>query len=364
MKITINASRAINEKAGVGRVADKLIRNLLKIDQDDQYLLLFNFFRNRAQKEALAQSFKQKNSQIKISHWPGGLQEWWFNLKSPKNIAGDVYLAPTFLDAQMGLNTPQVVIIHDLTNFIYPEHAGQAISQRYQVKTRKACEVAAKIIAVSESTKKDLVKILNIDADKISVIYPGQTEFPKGGKLPADIKPKSYILFVGTIEPRKNLKGLLSAYGLLPTPLREQYPLVIVGGKGWNNSIELKEIGRTNGVVWLGYVSDADLGELYKNAYIFAYPSLYEGFGLPIIEAAQFGVPSVTSNLSSLPEAAGNGGVQIDPLDAKSIAGGLQSLLEDKKLYLELSQKALDHAQQFSWEKAAQETLEVLKSID
>lgn len=370
MLIAINASRAVNEKAGVGRVADNLIRNLLNlpageagIDHQNQYLLLFNFFRHRAEKTAAAMSFKQKNSQIRISHWPGRLQEWWFELDIPKNLPTDVYLAPTFLDVSLGLQIPQVVIIHDLTNFIYPRHAGVEISRRYQDKTRKACAKAAKIIAVSESTKKDIVRLLKIQPDKIDVIYPGQTTFPVGGKLPPKIKPKNYILFVGTIEPRKNLKNLLTAYSLLPTAIRNNYPLVIVGGKGWNNNIELAEIGKTPGVNWLGYVSNQELGALYRNASVFAYPSLYEGFGLPVLEAQQFGVPVVTSNVSSLPEAAGEGALLIDPKNPKSISRALQRVLEDKELHQKLSKKARSHAQKFSWEKAARETLEVFKSV-
>lgn len=363
MLIAINASRAVNEKAGVGRVADNLIKNLLELDSKNQYLLLFNFFRHRDPKTVAAMSFKQKNSQIKINHWPGQLQEWWFGLNLPKNIAADVYLAPTFLDVRMGLTIPQVLVIHDLTNFIYPEHAGMEMSQRYQEKTRLACEEALEIIAVSESTKQDIIRILKIKSDKIRVIYPGQTEFPAGGKLPSNLKPQNFILSVGTIEPRKNLKGLLMAYRLLPMALRKKYPLAIVGGKGWNMVKDLEDVKDIEGVKWLGYVSDADLGELYRNAKIFAYPSLYEGFGLPVIEAQQFGVPVVTSNISSLPEAAGDGGLLIDPKNPKAIARALQRVLEDKELYQKLSKRAKSHAQNFSWEKAARETLEVLESI-
>ncbi len=363
MRIAINASRAINEKAGVGRVAYNLIKHLLEIDQKNEYLLFVNFMRGKETKNKIIDTLETHNSQIKISHWPGRLQEEWFNFNIPKNIKADVYLAPTFLDFQRGLTTPQIVIIHDLTNFLYPEHAGLEISKRYQVKTRLACKNAAGIIAVSEATKKDIIRLLNIDADKITVIHPGQTEFPKDGKLPSNLKPKTYLLFVGTIEPRKNLKNLLTAYSLLPTALKEKYPLVIVGGKGWNNNTELQEIGRTEGVKWLGYVSDADLGELYKNAKVFTYPSLYEGFGIPVIEAQQFGVPAVASNISSLPEAVGDGGILIDPRNSKATAEAIEKLLTDDKLYLDLSKKALINTKRFSWEKAAQETLKVLKSV-
>jgi len=361
MKIAINASRAINEKAGVGRVADKLIQNLLEIDSKDQYLLLFNFFRNREIKNQAAMVFIRPNSQIKISHWPGGLQEYWFSCNIPKSLAADVYLAPTFLDFQIGLNIPQVVIIHDLTNFTHPEHAGQEISERYQQKTRQAAQKAAQIITVSESTKQDVIKILKVDPSKIKVVYPGNTKFPSGGKIPQYLTPNCYLLFVGTIEPRKNLIGLLRAYSLLPTALRKKYPLVIVGGKGWNNNRELQEIGQTPGVKWLGYVSDADLGALYKNAKVFAFPSLYEGFGIPVIEAQQFGVPVITSNISSLPEACGEGGVLIGPEDPEDIATALEKILTNEKLYQNLSRKALDNSQKFSWTKSAEKTLEVLR---
>jgi len=367
MKIVVDITRAIIENAGIGRYTREITRHLLASDNQNAYTLLSTHFRNNQEKNQRIQEFIRPNVNIKRLKIPGSFKElawgWHWDWYEKAFCEGDVLLAPSFFEVNLGFKIPQVVTIHDMATFLYPEQRGQEVSSRHNKRVKEVCKKAQRIIAISESTKRGLHRLLGIDAKKIQVIYPGRTGFPKGGLLPRALKPKHYILFVGTIEPRKNLKNLLKAYSLIPIALRDKYPLVIVGGKGWNTQKELQEIGKTEGVNWLGYMSDADLGALYKNAYIFAYPSLYEGFGLPVIEAQQFGVPVVTSNLSSLPEACGDGGVLVDPESPKGIAKAIEHLLKDKKLYSVLSKKALANAQRFSWEKAARETLAVLKSV-
>lgn len=368
MKIAIDITRAIIERAGIGRYSREIAINLLKIDQENQYFLLSTYFRDSAEKEARLKAFQDQKTTIVRAHIPGGLKEklWGSNLPVHDFLykKADLLFAPSFFEAKMSLKIPQVVTIHDMATFLLPDQRGPKVSQAHNQRVEKVCAKASRLIAISENTKNDLIKILKTEKEKIQVIYPGKTVFPEGGKLPEGIKAKKYILFVGTIEPRKNLINLLKAYSLLPEALKNEYLLVIVGGKGWNNETELSEIGQTKGVKWLGFVSDMDLGEIYRQATIFAYPSLYEGFGLPIIEAQQFGVPVLTSNISSLPEAVGDGGLQVDPHDTKAISRGLQRLLEDKELREDLSQKAEIHAQNFSWEKAAQETLNLLNEVN
>ncbi|OGD57209.1 hypothetical protein A2V71_02235 [Candidatus Berkelbacteria bacterium RBG_13_40_8] len=366
MKIAIDATRAVIEKAGIGRICFQLIKKMLEVDKQNEYLLLFTYFRSDLKKEKLIKEFEGPNVKTKILKIPGNLKEkvwgWrlsWFN----KLVKGsDVFLAPSFLEVNQGLKIPQVLIIYDLTTFLFPEQRGKGVSERLSKKTVLACQKAAKIITISESTKKDLIRLLKISPSKVEVIYPGLTKFPKiAKKLPKGLKSKKYILSVGTLEPRKNIKNLLLAYNLLSGNLKKEYKLVICGARGWNIDDEVKEISENKSVSWLGHIEDDILAKLYKEAKVFVYPSLYEGFGLPVAEAMQFGTPVITSNISSMPEVAQKAGILIDPRDIKAISRALQGVLEGK--FKVQPQDLETQAAKFSWEKNAKETLEVLEEV-
>ena len=171
-----------------------------------------------------------------------------------------------------------------------------------------------------------------------------------------------YILFVGTIEPRKNIHNMLRAYGSLPMELKQKYKFILVGNRGWGNiklDKLLVEYNLTSFVQWRSFVNDQELLALYQNAYCLLFPSFYEGFGLPIVEAQSFGVPVITSNISSMPEVVGEGGLLVDPCSIESIKKALKSLLSDKLLRNSLSKKAMINAQRFSWEKTVNTTYNV-----
>lgn len=366
MLIAIDASRAVNEKAGIGRLARSLIENLLKIDTKNQYRLFFNFVSNFAEKKRQAEQFKRKNAEIVITKIPGQIKERLLDSRigfyRGKINDCDIFLAPTFLDVDLSLKIPQVVMIHDLTMFRFPLHLGKNLSLKYQEKTRLSAEKAQKIITISESTKKDLIKSVNIDPGKISVIYPGLNKFPVVAFiLPDGLKSQEYILAVGTIEPRKNLAGLFKAYAMLSEKLQDKYPLVLVGAVGWGTDNIFQEAEKIKDKIkFLGYLPDNVLAKLYKEAKVFVYPSLFEGFGFPIIEAMQFGTPVITSNISSMPEAGGEAAIYIDPKDPKSIFGALQKVLEGKINIDKMNKLSKDQAAKFSWEKSAREVLDLL----
>ena len=371
MKIAIDASRAINETAGIGRYTREIVSNLLKIDSKNEYLLIFSYFKKSPAKEKAIKQFQRSNVQIKTLKIPGTLKEsiwrWrlsWYNRLLEK---ADVFFAPSFFEVNFGLKIPQVMTIHDLTTFIYPLHRGEVISERLSKRAKEAAKIAKKIITVSETTASDAQKYLNISGKKIKVIYPGLSELAKPAKnLPRGLKTKSYILFVGTIEPRKNLIGLFKAYSLLPLHLQEKHPLVIVGAKGWNAGATydvLKTLKLEGKSKFLGYVTDTVLAKLYESCAVFCYPSIYEGFGLPVLEAFFYGAPVVTSNVSSLPEVAGKAALLVEPDEPESICKGIQRLLEGKTEVLNLQKEAQKQVQKFSWEKAARGTLKVLEEV-
>lgn len=375
MKIAIDASRAVNEKAGIGRYTLELIKKLIDIDKKNDYLLLFSFMKSTPHKEKIIKSFKKPNVEAKVYKIPGNLKEkvWGWKIPWFKHFLGsadrrsDIFYAPSFFEVNLGLKIPQVTTIYDLTTFLFPEHRGEEVSKRLNARTKQACQRTKKVIAISQSTKNDLEKVLKIPSSKIEVIYPGRTDFPPPTKnLPAGLKSRSYILTVGTIEPRKNLIGLFKAYALLPIRIQEKYPLAICGAEGWNTgeiSDTYQMLKLEDKVKFLGFVSDSALAKLYKEAAVFAYPSLYEGFGFPVLEALSFGAPVVTSNISSLPEVAGKAAVLVNPKDTKSISHGLQRLLEHKEEAACLQRLAKTQAEKFSWEVTAKKTLKVFEEV-
>ncbi len=207
--------------------------------------------------------------------------------------------------------------------------------------------------------------------DRVIVTYPGVKQAAQINSSMEKLKEKytilgEFILFVGTLQPRKNIVRLIEAYSKLVAQSKKVPQLVIVGKKGWLYEDILsapKRFGVEKGVIFLEFVPDSDLALLYRNALCFVLRSLYEGFGLPILEAMRYGCPVVTSNVSSLPEAAGDAAVYIDPNNTEDIAQKLKLVISDLKLREELIEKGKKQVQKFSWEKAAKETLEILKGV-
>lgn len=374
MLIAIDASRAVNEKAGIGRYSQEIIENLLKIDKVNKYILFFSYFRASEAKEKYIKSLQAchpRRVKVKFLKIPGSLKEetwqWkvgWLDrfLENP-----DVFFAPSFFEVNFGLKAPQVMTIHDLTTFMYPLHRGREVSDRLSRRAKAGSQIATKIITLSRSAAADAEKFLEVPYSKIEVISPGLSDLAKpSNNLPEGLKPKSYLLYVGTIEPRKNLIGLLRSYEMLPERLQKKYPLVIVGAKGWNTGKiwrVLKSLKSKANIKFMGYLPDSILAKLYQEAAVFVYPSLYEGFGLPVLEALSYGLPVLTSNCSSLPEVTGEAAALIDPVDSKSLAKALQRLLEGKSDREMLSRMAKIQAKKFSWEKAARETLRILEEV-
>lgn len=301
-----------------------------------------------------------------------------------------------------------VVTIHDLGYEYLPQYHRFPQKLYLNKSTEYAVKNASHLIAVSEATKNDLINKLGCPKEKITVVYEGfdkdkfsvnskqKTENIKSLKLLRSLNiTRPYILFVGTLQPRKNIERLIEAFSVLCHPERspdvrrdesrdlsqiksverdsspakrvqnDKIGLVIAGSKGWLYEDILsapKRFGIEDRVKFLGYTKEDDLPTLYQNALCFCLPSLFEGFGLPVLEAMACGCPVVVSNTSSLPEVAGEAGLYVNPLDAKDIAQKLKLIIENGKLRTELSAKGLKQAQMFSWEKAARETIKVLTS--
>jgi glycosyltransferase involved in cell wall biosynthesis len=231
----------------------------------------------------------------------------------------------------------------------------------------QAVRLADRVLADSHSTAHALASEFPQAAAKVRVVHLAASPLPvpcQRGALRDLGITGDYILFVGTLEPRKNLPRLLQAFALMSAPARARAQLVIAGGTGWGRDDLaglIARLGLGNRVVLTGYVDEATLSTLYAYALFFAMPSLYEGFGLPLLEAMSFGTPVLTSACSSLPEVAGDAGMLVDPLDVQSIAQGLSALVLDDALRDGLAAHSKSNAAQFSWAKTAQQTLQVFE---
>ncbi|MDP3372013.1 MAG: glycosyltransferase family 1 protein [Candidatus Paracaedibacteraceae bacterium] len=263
---------------------------------------------------------------------------------------GPAHRLPYFLSKKI----PSVVTIHDLVYKYHPETMRIETRILDAIQMPLALKQATHVTTVSKATKLSVLKEFKCSESKISVIYNGVYSKEANNTVINDLK--NYILFVGTLEPRKNLEFILKAYSLLSDEIKQTTPFVIVGGKGWGD-INLKrviaELSLNQFVHLLGYVSDQTLQSLYANALFLAMPSIYEGFGLPLIESMSYGVPVLTSNTSSMPEIAGNAGYIVNPFDVASIQIGLIKMITDNALRKSLASHAKENAMQFSWENSA-----------
>ncbi len=288
-------------------------------------------------------------------------------------LGADLYHGTNFL----GIFHPSfrtVITVHDLSHIHYPLDTHPFMYRKLTRSLPRHAARAQAILADSESTKTDAIAHLDLPASKVHVIYGGVSRLFRPVSE-ADVRdecrrryslPDRFLLNVGTIEPRKNLLRLLEAFRLLSADPRFQHDLVIAGGRGWRDaSIQeaLASFSRRTRVVVTGRVERAHLPALYSMADVFVHPSLYEGFGLPVVEAMACGTPVVTSNVSSLPEVAGEAALLVDPESVEEIAAAIRRLVEDSHLADSLRERGFERARAFSWESAAGKTLEVFGQV-
>lgn len=257
---------------------------------------------------------------------------------------------------------PYVVTVHDLSFERYPECLDIKGRLRHMLLwPRSFVENAAQVITVSEHTKTDVEELYNSASDNITAIYPGIPEQP----IPAGVKsvPARYFLSVATIEPRKNIDTLLDAF----VRVREEYSdieLIVAGGAGWKSSQSIQRMKKQEGVQYIGYITAEQKQHLYENALGFVYPSVYEGFGFPPVEAQRAGTPVLVGQHSSLPEVLGDSAVYIDVLDSDSMYRGMSAVASDQEFRHAMVTKGEKNVQRFSWEHAARQVYAVLKNRD
>jgi alpha-1,3-rhamnosyl/mannosyltransferase len=292
----------------------------------------------------------------------GAATAWRLGLIAAINYAGFPVLprADIFHASNIVRRRPSrgrlTVTVYDLTTVLFPEFHTEANIRADREFTSRMAVRADRILAISEATRQDAIRILGLDPDRIDVVYPGVDDrFFAAQPAPA---AKAYALYVGTVEPRKNIDTLLDAWAALPADVRSSHDLVIAGSAGWHSEATVQRLSSTPGVVHRGYVPEAELPGLTAGATAFVYPSLYEGFGLPPAQAMAAGVPTVMSDVSSMPEVAGDGALLVDPRSQAEIAAALNRLLTSPSVRKELSAKARAQAARFTWGRSARASIE------
>jgi glycosyltransferase involved in cell wall biosynthesis len=307
-----------------------------------------------------------------------GPGKFWTQFGLPLNLfttkpRPDVFFSPTHYAPRFS-PVPRVISVMDLSFLQFPELFNK--SDMYQLKnwTKYSVKKASKILTISNSSRNDIIETYNVPEKRVLTIYPGIKQSvalePRVYAM-NQLKAKygisdNYILFVGTLQPRKNIGRLIEAFSKINNDDVKDLQLVIIGKKGWlyESILEAPEkFDVADRVTFLEGVNDEELSVFYKHALCYVLPSLYEGFGLPVVEAMKHGCPVITSNVSSLPEAGGDAALYVDPENVDDIAEKIVQLVTDKDLRKELSEKGKKQAAKFSWEKTAKETLKVLVDV-
>ena len=375
--VLLNAVMLRQALTGIGHYTLRLGMGLESHPSIDRVLFFerFNWSKKRPVRSSpgpLTQRLKEKargvDAAADLYH---GLRRMCFRLASGSSRAS-LYHEPNYL--LMPFDGPCVATIHDLSYLHYPQFHPKERIRRMEKGMPQTLRRADHLIAVSEFVRAEVIKILGVPANRITAIPVGADESFRVRRCDecepvlsrCGLSGLKYLLTVGTLEPRKNLTGLIAAYSRLSGALQARHPLVIVGMKGWlSDTLErqIEPLERQGLVRRLGYVASEELPFIYGAAHAFAFPSFYEGFGLPPLEAMACGVPVMISNRSSLPEVAGEAALQVDPEDVEAMTRGLERLLSDAAFRANAAAAGPQRAAEFTWGRCVDRTVAVYRQV-
>ena len=349
--IIIDATGIVNTPTGLGKYSYYLLESLVKHDSYNFTIL------NKEDLLPRHPLFKLKDEHVTFAsvHAPtiGPKREYTiFGIRDIINQHDLYHCLSSFLPA-FGVRIPTLVTIHDLKYLLFPQFFNNHLkSLYYGWIVRRGVRHASRIIAVSHSTKKD-IEALSVPSDKIKVVYEAPTILTSSKEeLPRTVRGKRYLLYVGENRPHKNIHRIINAFKIVKRKLKD-YPLfLVIAGSRFDSLMREQQ---DDGIIFVGPVDDATLIPLYNNALALVYPSLYEGFGLPIIEAMKLGTPVITSDLSSMKEVAGNAAMLVDPYDSEQIARAMARIIVDKSERKKLRKLGSRRVKCFSWKNAAEE---------
>lgn len=373
MKIFIEATPIFKDRSGVGQYAKRLTEAMVALAPNDKFTLFG--FRLWPKPLPTHEIVGTNVSYRFIRFFPGRVYNMLFRLsiKLPIDLLlrqrPDVIFFPNFtLRPTLSRHTKKVVVIHDLSFIYFPQFASPLNRRDNQKLVPYSIAKADHIITISKNSKDQIIKNYKVASAKVTIVSPAVDRNFFKKRSEAEIKkvrtkyklPNKYIFYTSTLEPRKNVEGVLEAYSALDSKTKAEYGLVLAGGKGWQDEAIHAAIDkhRSNDevIVTTGYVPDEDLPAMYSGASLFLFPSFYEGFGIPILEAFACGVPVITANNSSLPEVAGHAAILIKAEDSPAITKAIKKVLSDSKLANNLRQKGLVQIQNFDWEDSAKKT--------
>jgi glycosyltransferase involved in cell wall biosynthesis len=365
--IGIDFTSAARERAGIGRYARELVRALARIDHDNRYVL---FIPRDAHDDLVDLAWPDNFSIHRAPLTERYLAALWHRARVPlpvETFTGkvDVFYSPDFLLPPTRARS-RIVTVHDLSYVRMPECFPAPLLNYLNRSVPLSVARADLVLADAASTQRDLAELYAVPLDKIKVLYSGvdarfspNVSMESAARVRAMTRGQPYLLSVSTIQPRKNYTRLVEAFGRIVNGQQAaDLILVIAGGRGWMFDEvfqAVERLGLHDRVLLPDFVADDDLPALYSGARIFVYPSLYEGFGLPVAEAMACGTPVVSSNASSLPEVAGDAALYFDPRDVDAMTGAILQALTDNALCVDLRSRGLAQAKKFSWEKAAAE---------
>ncbi|MBI5207758.1 MAG: glycosyltransferase family 4 protein [Candidatus Firestonebacteria bacterium] len=372
MKIGINAITINKHKTGIGTYTYELLKHLLEIDKKNEYIVFLP--------EDSTMDFHAENLKlvyIKANINKPLLQLLWENVYLPglikkKNI--DIFFSPSFVLPFFSFKSKSVITVHDLAYIIFPETKSFLFGKYIRFIVPRSVRKADRIICDSKSTQDDLIKYYKTSGEKSIVIHLGCNLSVNtfDSSLIFKFREKyelknNYIVYIGNDDPRKNLSRLIQSFKLLKEkPSGRDMQLVLIGKRRKEEKLTLmvKQLGIEHDVKFIDYLKENELNLAYAGAKLLVYPSIYEGFGLPILEAMACGIPVLTSNISSMPEIADDAAVFVNPYDVENICMGMESILKDNKLREALIDKGFQRIKKFSWLQTAEKTLEVFKSLE
>lgn len=383
MRICIDARCLIEgRRTGVEEYALGLLLNLFALDRKNEYILFFTSWKKpKFDFSVLAKFSNVKIKKIKIPNKFLNFSFWYLNWPKIDKLVGgaDAVFFPNIIFGATSKNAKVIATIHDLSFERYPEYFSW--KRRFWhifINSKKICRRADRIIAVSNSSASDIASLYGIEKEKISVIPSAISDnfciTDRNDNKLIEVKEKynlpfKFILYLGTIEPRKNILGIIRAYNRLQEFAVEnkneeitRYKLVIAGSPGWLGEEIFEEIEKSKfkeKIILPGFIEDCDKPFIYNLSSLFIYPSFFEGFGFPPLEAMACGVPVIASNNSSLPEICGSAAILIDPYKPEEIFEAARQILSDKTLREKLIQKGLEKSKEFNWKKTAQKTLKM-----
>jgi glycosyltransferase involved in cell wall biosynthesis len=372
-KITIDVTPVMHRPSGMGLYVLNLVQGLTQLAVAENWELQLSYQPRLGQwlrSDLTPPSELQGRSDLRVFPLPVRLSniglrypiaflpgiERWFG--QPDLFHGTNYSVFPFRHSQ------RVMTLYDLTFMRYPQFTHRVV-KTYTKQVQRCLHWTDAVITISESSKRDIVEFLGVPADRVFVT-PLASRYTAPQPGIANPWSKPYLLFVSTIEPRKNVVGLIQAFNQLKATAGVEHDLILIGQKGWLYESVFEAIDRSpyrDCIHHLNYLPDAQVMAFYQHADVFVYPSHYEGFGLPVLEAMLLGAPVITSRTSSLPEVAGTAAMLIDPNDSEELAVAMQQVIEDRSLRTQLRDRGYQQATQFSWLNTAKQTVSAYRTL-